>query len=299
MLLVEENAATVRIDQPAASEPAPQGSVRYLSVGLSNRRFAIPLDQIIGVVESAELTPIPFSPPPFEGLVQAMGQVVPQINLASLLGLRSAEGGTLVVASDLSGSVALRVEHVYAMLQIDRDKLVLAPPEMRERDPMVLGYCDDGSQTCSIISMDQLISGELSETVAEAGCVLLAPDTRVDARDNQHVDRLTEPYLIISLNEHIYAVKVDQVLELIELSNLRPVPRGPTWVAGMIEFRGEAILGLSLPQLLSQPEHEAGRLGLLVAVPSGRVALIADRSLGIERYAGNQIHAHAGTCRRH
>src|ERR1700742_3718938 len=99
--------------------PVPQGVIRYLSVGLHDRRFAIPLDQVIGVVESAEVTPIPFSPAPFEGLVQAMGQVVRESGLAALLGSPSSDGCTLVVASALGGSVALRVEQVYAMLQID------------------------------------------------------------------------------------------------------------------------------------------------------------------------------------
>jgi chemotaxis signal transduction protein len=275
----------------AVTVSVAQGSIRYLSVGVGGRRFAIPLDQIIGVVESAELTPIPFSPPPFEGLVQAMGQVVPQISLASLLGLPSIEGGTLVVASDLTGSVALRVEHVYAMLQIDREKLVLADSDMRAIEPMVLGHFDDGAISCSVISMDQLTSGELAETAGEGGAVLLAPDNAVRVKDEQGFDLQAEPYLMISLGGHIYAVKVDQVIELIELSNLRPVPGGPPWIAGMIELRGEPILGLSLPHLLVQPEQNAGRLGLLVAFPHGRVILIADRSLGIERYAGDQIHA--------
>ena len=48
---------------------APPLFVRYLPVAVRERRFAIPLDRIIGVVESSKITPLPFSPPPFEGLV--------------------------------------------------------------------------------------------------------------------------------------------------------------------------------------------------------------------------------------
>jgi len=59
----------------------------------------------------------------------------------------------------------------------------------------------------------------------------------------------------------------------------------------MIDLRGEPILGLSLPELLAQPEQNPGRLGLVVAFPPGRVALLAERSLGIERYNSDQIHA--------
>jgi len=188
-----------------------------------DRRFAIPLDQVIGVVESAEVTPIPFSPPPFEGLVQAIGQVVPQISLAMLLGLKAIEGGILVVASDLGGSIALRVEHVFEMLQIDREKLILSNPEERAAEPMVFGHFGDGALTCSVLSIEQLTSGELAETAGENGTVLLAPDTVAADRDDQAVTQ-AEPYLMIALCGHIYAVRIDQVIELIELSTLRPVP---------------------------------------------------------------------------
>jgi chemotaxis signal transduction protein len=282
---------TSRDQQPARAMAATQGFIRYLSVGICGRRFAIPLDQVIGVVESAAVIPIPFSPPPFEGLVQAMGQVVPQISLAALLGLPPVEGGILVVASDRGGSVALRVEHVYAMLQIDREKLVLSDPAQRAEEPMVIGHFGDGSSTCSVLSIEQLTSGELAETAAEYGAVLLAPDIATTERDDQSVTRQAEPYLIISLSGHIYAVKIDQVIELIELSTLRPVPDGAAWIAGMIDLRGEPILGLSLPELLRQPETGSSRLGLVVAFPPGRVALMAERSLGIERYTSDQIHA--------
>jgi chemotaxis signal transduction protein len=92
---------------------------RFLPVAAGGRLFAVRIDRVIGVVESATITPLPFSPPPFEGLVLAMGQVVPQISLASLFGLASPEGGVVVLISDSGGSVGLRVDHVHSMLQID------------------------------------------------------------------------------------------------------------------------------------------------------------------------------------
>jgi chemotaxis signal transduction protein len=286
---------------PAGSPPgSPQagGAIRYLSIGLSDRRFAIPLDRVIGVVESTTLTPIPFSPSPFEGLVQAMGLVIPQISLAALLDLPHRAGGILVVVSDAGGSVALRVEHVYAMVQIDREKLLLASPGQRAAYPMVLGHFGEGRDACAVISMDDLTSGELAAMASEVGSVLLAPAHPRGGKDEAAREQQVEPYLMVSVSGHIYAVKISRVIELVELSTLRPVPQGPAWIAGMMELRGEPILGLSLSQLLAQPDQGPGRLGLLVGLTptegqaaAGRVALIAERSLGIERYAEDQIHA--------
>lgn len=261
----------------APAETTAQDAFRFLSVGLCDRRFALPLDRVIGVVESDKVTPIPFSPPPFEGLVQAMGQIVPQISLAALLGLPAREGGILVVVSDAGGSLALRVEQVFAMLQIDREKFAE-------------GSFSDGPLTHTVIGMDLLTGGALVETSSEAGAVLLAPDIAAPVREGDFAKPGAEPYLIIGVSNQTYAVKLPDVLELIELSSLRPVPHGPDWIAGMIELRGEPILGISLARLLDQQEEGAGRLGMVFARPQGRVALIASRSLGIEHFTEDQIH---------
>ena len=47
--------------------------------------LAIQLDRVIGVVESGLLTPLPYSGDAFEGRVEAIGQVMPRVNLAQML----------------------------------------------------------------------------------------------------------------------------------------------------------------------------------------------------------------------
>ena len=69
--------------------------------------LAIPLDRVIGVVETGPLTPLPYSADAFEGLVDAIGQVMPRINLAKLLGCEQQDGKILVVVMDKGGSLAL------------------------------------------------------------------------------------------------------------------------------------------------------------------------------------------------
>src|SRR5947208_13035936 len=82
---------------------------------------AVPLERVIGVAEGGLVTPLPYSAPSFEGLVEVFGQVMPQADLASLLSLAPTPGGMLIVVSDRGGSLALRVEHVTGMIQVDGD----------------------------------------------------------------------------------------------------------------------------------------------------------------------------------
>lgn len=267
------------------------GFARYLSVSVAARQFAIPLDRVIGVVESTKITPLPFSPPPFEGLVLAMGHVVPQISLATLLRLPPSEGGVVVLVSDIGGSIGLRVDAVHAMLQVERDQVVLSSSETRAAEPMVMGRFGEGAASCGVLDLDHLTGPDLVATAAQNGAVLMATETTTfTADDDITTERQLEPYLMVSVSGEVYAVKVDHLVEVLELSTLRTVPHAPQWTAGMIDLRGEPILGLSLAELLRRPEKQSGQLGLMIAVPAGRVALIAEHSLGIERYGSEDVH---------
>ena len=54
----------------------------FLCVIAGTLRIAIPLNLVLSVEEAGPLTPLPFSPDLVEGLVMALGRVLPQMALA-------------------------------------------------------------------------------------------------------------------------------------------------------------------------------------------------------------------------
>src|SRR5215467_14306212 len=95
-----------------------------LCCDLAAVHVAVPLERVIGVAEGVLVTPLPYSAPSFEGLVEVFGQVMPQVSLARMLALPAAAGGILVVVSDRGGSLALRVDQVTGMIQVDGERMV-------------------------------------------------------------------------------------------------------------------------------------------------------------------------------
>jgi purine-binding chemotaxis protein CheW len=280
-------------------------STGFLTVEVSAQNYAIPLGRVIGIVQSGPLTPLPFSPPQFEGLVLAMGQVVPQISLAILLGMPSKEGGVVVLLSDLGGSIGLRVDAVHAMLHVEGSQVAVATPAMRAERPLILGRFGDAPASYDILQLDHLTDGEFVQAAAGDATALLAeaPDSIVDL--DEATDRQLEPYVVFSIGDDIYAIKIEYLIEILELSPTQAVPHAPPWVDGMIDVRGEPILGLSLAALLGGSRKESGQLGLMIALAvesvgfadeinmprAARVVLVAGRSFGIERYGSEQVHA--------
>ena len=141
-------------------------STGFLTVEVSAQNYAIPLGRVIGIVQSGPLTPLPFSPPQFEGLVLAMGQVVPQISLAILLGMPSKEGGVVVLLSDLGGSIGLRVDAVHAMLHVEGSQVAVATPAMRAERPLILGRFGDAPASYDILQLDHLFYDDRSSFIA-------------------------------------------------------------------------------------------------------------------------------------
>jgi purine-binding chemotaxis protein CheW len=208
-----------------------------------------------------------------------------------LFGLPPSDGGVVVLISDRGGSVGLRVDHVLAMVQIEREQVTLASPEDRAEQPLIVGRFGEGAVSCGVLNLDHLTSDAMTMTVAESGSVMLATEAAAGAVDDDEIaEHQSEPYLVIEVSGEPYAVKIDHLIELLELSTLRSVPQAPHWIEGMIDLRGEPILGLSLAALLNRPTGEAGKLGLMVAHPAGAVALVAEHSRGIERFAPEQVH---------
>ena len=53
-------------------------------------------------------------------------------------------------------------------------------------------------------------------------------------------------YLVIRLDAERYAIEADLVQEVLPLVRFKPVPGAPSWVAGIMNYRGEAIPVLDL-----------------------------------------------------
>src|SRR5689334_13283950 len=109
----------------------------FLCVIAGSLRIAIPLNLVLSVEEAGPLTPLPFSPKLVEGLVMALGRVLPQMPLAAALGEPCRDGGVLVVVAGSDDVRALRVDQVAGMVQIDVQSIDRLDDEEHARQPLL------------------------------------------------------------------------------------------------------------------------------------------------------------------
>jgi purine-binding chemotaxis protein CheW len=95
---------------------------RFLSFSLGDEDYAIPLLSVREVIAVPEITPIPFTPPHFLGIMNLRGQVISIIDLRTKLGIKpNDKAETSVIICDL-GSVCLGAV-------VDSINSVLSPTE--------------------------------------------------------------------------------------------------------------------------------------------------------------------------
>ncbi|RKZ23297.1 hypothetical protein DRQ16_01515 [bacterium] len=75
----------------------------FLYVRVGNRDVALRLEDVEEVVKKKTLTPIPLSPPGFEGVMLLRGSPVPVYSLSSIMGEEKGEGKIVVVLKEKRG----------------------------------------------------------------------------------------------------------------------------------------------------------------------------------------------------
>ena len=230
------------------------------------------------------------SAPSFEGLVEVFGQVMPQVDLAKLLGLGAAAGGMLVVVSDRGGSLALRAVHVSGMIQVDEERLAQTAAKARALHPLYMAEVEHQGAPHYVLDLDLLATSDELELSGPEGAVLL-PDARPVVRSEPEQEWL--PLLMIEIAGERFAVPNRSIVELNVPDGIRSMPGAPEWILGIIDVRGTPVVAVSTAALLGRSlgEPRPTDVCLIAELEDGfPVALFVDRAIGLERVSPSLIH---------
>lgn len=261
-------------------------SLSLMLVELSGTRFAVPLERVVGVTETAKVTPLPFSPPGLEGVVMALGQIVPQVATGRAVGLAQGEGGVLLVVSDTDGSLALRIDRVIGLIQCDPASLTA---EGADGTPLGTHRIIHDGHPVPVLDVTRLA---LDTTVALApgGQALLATEAAGAADAEPVPDKTIQSYMRVEIAGDPYALPLDAIGDLMVLPDIRRMPDAPAWVTGLFDYRGQPFLALDTARLLGSAGGEAGSVGIVVPYGGRQVALLVTRAAGVERIADEALH---------
>jgi chemotaxis signal transduction protein len=265
----------------------------FLCVIAGTLRIAIPLSLVLSVEEAGPLTPLPFSPDQVEGLVMALGRVLPQMPLAAALNEPCRDGGVLVVAAGSDDARALRVDQVAGMVQVDVQAIDRLDDEEHARQPLLTARFTALSAEWRVLDYARLTGDQpMMATGVQSGAAFLgaAGESAAQAPPAELADT-RQPLLLVDIGRESYAVATSDIIEILVPGSIRSMPGAPGWVAGLVDRRGSPLLVLSAASLLGRPGGDGAAIVLVVDMPdAGEVGILIDRAVGIERIDHADIH---------
>jgi purine-binding chemotaxis protein CheW len=153
---------------------------QYLTFGIDQERFALPVERVQEVLDMRPISRLPHAPPYVLGLVDVRGAGLLVIDLRVKFGFAPTEATNrtriIVVDAAVEGrrqGVGLVADCVFAVS--DLDSAALEPPPSigsRWRAEYVIGVGRDGGKFVIVLDLDRLI--ESAELAAANGSVLAA-----------------------------------------------------------------------------------------------------------------------------
>jgi purine-binding chemotaxis protein CheW len=102
---------------------------RYLAFSLSGEEYAVPLLSVKEVIGIPEITPIPFAPPHFLGIMNLRGQIVSVLDLRTKFGMKEA------ARSEESALIILNLDPIFLGVVVDSVNKVIGVLASEISDP--------------------------------------------------------------------------------------------------------------------------------------------------------------------
>lgn len=112
------------------SSLANSGSSRFLVFNLNEECYAVPLFKVREVIAQTEITPVPYTPAHFKGVMNLRGQVISVIDMRLKFKMKAKEASseTAIIILDLSPvSLGVVVDSVSSVVALNDDQISPSP----------------------------------------------------------------------------------------------------------------------------------------------------------------------------
>lgn len=250
----------------------PSSNPIWTGFELEGQAFALPTGHVDRVLSAGQVTALPFAPAGVEGVASISGDVVPVLDLSSLLfagrPAPAQPGAQFMVVTVAGQRLALRIDGV----------LFVAAALSRDAE----GGTRWQGQAVTCLDLQALGLAKLEPSRPPRG----VPGAIANSRDNpSRADAPRAPTTILAVEAagRLYGLPSQSVLELLEHAALTPLPLVPPALRGIVVLRRQPLLAFSLDRLLGGASDAAPGGHVVLSVGRCRLVLLVDAILGLRR----------------
>jgi purine-binding chemotaxis protein CheW len=269
---------------------AAAAEISLLAFRVAGQRYALPLGAVAEVLVLPEqVAELPRGAGSALGMLDNRDGVLPLMSVASLLGLKEADGRRHVLIALLNGAqVGLVVGAVDGVVRVPETAIEAVPAILQrgQGDAEIDGIARLGRDRSliSVLSPARLFANR------EVEAALQHSNTGTSAMPELAADTVDLQFVVFGLGDETYGLPIAAVDEIVRLpETLTRVPGAPEFVAGVMNLRGKALPLIDQRRRFEAP-GEAGR-GRVIVVTVGQLqaGFIVDSVSQIMRVPANEV----------
>ncbi|TZG28712.1 chemotaxis protein CheW [Sphingomonas montanisoli] len=251
---IDELVRTVSPPRPAARRILGSGArttasaarderLPLLRFTISDQLFALPLDEIVEVLNVPQVAPLPGADDAVFGLIAWRETSLGVLSAASLLGLHraavTAQSRVIVVALG-SHRFGLLVDRSDGLLRASSDRIDPIPPTLTRSDAeaRIRAICrpENGGPLVSILGADHILAEAQTRRLLVTAQQSHDATATADASNNRR-------FIIAWIGEHRFGLPIEAIEKIAPRPTLvTSIPRTPAWLTGMAAVSGEPLI---------------------------------------------------------
>jgi purine-binding chemotaxis protein CheW len=238
----------------------------FVTFALGRESFGIALQMVEEIIELPPVTKVPDAPDYVLGVICLRDQVLPLVDLTQILSVDGADAERkaemVVLVTFGSASIGVVVDSIQEILRVTDDQILPAPQTLSPTETEHLeGVVLQDDRMVALINVLKIITGDDQEKIAALGHGLGLKDVRAQ----EVVEK--QDLVVFRLGAERYAMKLEEVREVIMVGQITPVPRAPGFVEGVLNLRGEVMPVVDLRSRFGLERAERTRLTRILICP--------------------------------
>lgn len=254
---------------------------KILTFKLNNNLYAFQLKDVEEIINYREINFAPNLPSYVEGIIKNRNYLSPVINTKSLLEFNNTEylTNSKIIFLKLNNSlVGTLVDSVENILNVDKQD-ILNTPFSTEKNSELKGIIEINGKLIMLIDILSYLKEDL---------LFLEKEFKKEQTLKKPKKQLQ--YVIIKLNNDIFAISVENILEIFSSNNITKIPNSKSSFEGLLNYRGNIIPVVNLRKKLTNTSSKQKNYKFLICkINDQQIALLVDEVIDTRSYYEEQI----------
>ncbi|MCF6096979.1 chemotaxis protein CheW [Thermovorax subterraneus] len=278
------NHTRINEDNKKSMDTTSEEQLQLISFKIGNEEYGIEVANVQEIVRnSEEINEIPNTPPYILGIISLRNRILPIVSMRRLFHMEecaSDERSRIIVThvkeEDCSYTVGFRVDVVSEVLRIARTSIDPVPPLLKGKGiEEISGICklEGGRRLVYVLDPKKMFSHGLKESAdILRSC---GDDGEMEVIDEKDEEEQLVSFVVDGME---CAFSIEDVREIIRLTDILAVPKAPDFVEGVINLRGIIVPVIDLRKKfgLKKADRDEHNRIVIVEISGRRTGLIVD-----------------------